>query len=130
MNKLKERWREPFLRAMPVLLWIIAAVIAYDFLLQGWRKFDPNGWWAPAFKKWGYPTWFMVLVGVVEVAGGLLLLVPKVRHLGAAILIVIMLGAIVTRSIFGVSFEEILFFVNTIAILMVMVGVGYKPRLP
>jgi len=127
MNKLREKWREPFLKAMPVLLWIIAAVIAYDFLLQGWRKFDPNGWWAPAFKKWGYPTWFMVLIGVIEVAGGLLLLVPKVRHFGAALLIVIMIGALVTRSIFGVSLEEILFFINTIALLMVMVGVGYKP---
>ena len=126
MNKLKEKWRAPFLRAMPVLLWIIAAAVAYDFLLQGWRKFDPNGWWAPAFKKWGYPTWFMMLVGVIEVAGGLLLLLPKVRHFGAALLIMIMLGALVTRSIFGVSFEEILFFVNTIAILMVLVGVGYK----
>ena len=126
MNKLKEKWRAPFLRAMPVLLWIIAAAIAYDFLLQGWRKFDPNGWWAPAFKKWGYPTWFMMLIGVIEVAGALLLLVPKVRHFGAVLLIVIMFGALVTRSIFGVSFEEIIFFVNTIAILMVMVGVGYK----
>ena len=115
---------------MPVLLWIIAAVIAYDFLVQGWRKFDPNGWWAPAFKKWGYPTWFMVSIGVLEVAGGLLLLIPKVRHLGAAILIVIMLGALVTRSIHGVSFEEILFFINTIAILMLMVGIGYKPLPP
>ena len=129
MNKLKEKWREPFLRAMPVLLWIMAAVIAYDFLLQGWRKFDPNGWWAPAFKKWGYPIWFMMLIGVIEVMGALLLLIPKVRHLGAVMLIIVLIGALITRCIHGVSLEEILFFVNTIVILCLMVGVGYKQPL-
>jgi putative oxidoreductase len=126
MKKIIEKWRQPFFRAIPVLLWIMAAAIAYDFIYQGWRKFDPQGWWAPAFKKWGYPTWFMIIIGMIEVVGGLLLLVPKVRHLGALLLIVIMVGALVTRSIFGVSLEEIIFFISTISILMLMVGIDYK----
>jgi putative oxidoreductase len=128
VNVLGTRWREPFARAIPVLLWIIATAIACDFIHQGWRKFDPQGWWAPAFKKWGYPTWFMITIGVIEVTGGLLLIFPKVRHIGAAMLIVIMVGALITRSIHGVSFEEILFFISTISILMLTIGLGFKPK--
>lgn len=40
-----------------------------------------------------------------------------------------MLGALITRVIHGVSVEEVIFFINTIAILMLLVGVGYTQPL-
>jgi uncharacterized membrane protein YphA (DoxX/SURF4 family) len=55
------------------------------------------GFWTPAFERWGYPVWLRWLVGGIEVAGGLLLLVPWVASYAAAALGVVMVGAWVTR---------------------------------
>jgi len=122
MLKLIDNLRNFFSRGIPVLIWIISALIAYDFLLQGWRKFDPKGWWAPAFENWGYPTWFMILVGVMEVVGALLLIIPKVRYIGALSLITVMLGAVITKSLHKISIDEILYFISTITTLLLIFG--------
>ena len=48
------------------------------------------------FESWGYPLWFMYVVGMWEVIGGVLLLMPSVRFYGALLLTVDMLGAVIT----------------------------------
>jgi uncharacterized membrane protein YphA (DoxX/SURF4 family) len=68
------------------------------YVEMGWVKFDPEGFWTAAFARWGYPPWFRVAIGCLEVLGGLCLVIPWVASYGALTLIVVMLGALVTRA--------------------------------
>lgn len=72
--------------------------LGWMYVHQGWIKFDPNGFWTAAFQRWGYPPALRWLVGAVEVAGGVSLIVPPVASYGAASLVIVMLGAAVTRA--------------------------------
>jgi putative oxidoreductase len=65
---------------------------------MGWVKFDPEGFWTAAFARWGYPAWFRVLIGGLEVAGGVCLVVPWTAGYGALVLALVMLGAWGTRA--------------------------------
>lgn len=48
------------------------------------------------FESWGYPLWFMYVVGAWEVIGAVLLFLPSMRFYGALLLSIDMLGAVIT----------------------------------
>lgn len=78
-------------------VWCLGIYLALMYVPMGWIKFDPNGFWTPAFEQWGYPVWLRWLVGSIEVAGGVLLLIPWVASYAASALGLVMTGAWVTR---------------------------------
>src|SRR6266853_1119949 len=80
-----------------IAAWCLGLYLAHMYVRMGWIKFDPNGFWTPAFERWGYPVWLRWLVGGIEVAGGLLLLMPWVASYAASALGLVMVGAWVTR---------------------------------
>lgn len=94
-------WRAPagvwVRRARWVFAWLLGLYFADMYVRNGWAKFDPNGFWTPAFIRWGYPVWLRWSVGVVEVLGGALLVVPWLASYGALAVAAVMLGALVTR---------------------------------
>ena len=79
-----------------VLIWIPTIVPVAMFLIAGLRKFPESGGWSQMFRAFGYPVWFRMLIGVVETAAALLLVVPRTAAYGAATIVVTMIGAIVT----------------------------------
>jgi uncharacterized membrane protein YphA (DoxX/SURF4 family) len=92
------RWRELEMAAKKgssVAVWATTIILAAVFLLAGVTKFT-NGEAVKAFENWGYPDWFRILIGVLEIAGALLLLYPKTASLGAITLACIMVGATIT----------------------------------
>ena len=91
-----------------VLLWLVGAWFAWRLIVNGIKKFDIEGMWAPAFEEWGYPVWFLFLIGFLETAGGIALLIPKIRYFGGLILAMVMLGAFFTRLIHGVGLDDAL----------------------
>lgn len=78
--------------------WLLGAYFAQMYVTMGWVKFDPAGFWTEAFARWGYPPWFRILIGCLEVLGGICLVVPWVASYGAGTLILVMLGALATRA--------------------------------
>ncbi len=60
-------------RARRVLAWLVGLYLAQMFVKMGWVKFDPQGFWTAAFERWGYPVSLRLVVGVIEVAGGILI---------------------------------------------------------
>jgi uncharacterized membrane protein YphA (DoxX/SURF4 family) len=82
---------------LEVLLWALAAMLILVFARAGIDKFNPASGWSRAFVHWGYPVWFRVLIGVLEVAAALLLLWPRTAAYGAAIIIAVMLGGMGTH---------------------------------
>jgi uncharacterized membrane protein YphA (DoxX/SURF4 family) len=82
---------------LEVLLWAVSAQLILVFARAGWAKFDPSSGWARAFTYWGYPVWFRILIGVLEIGAALLLLWPRAAAYGAAIVIGVMLGGMGTH---------------------------------
>jgi uncharacterized membrane protein YphA (DoxX/SURF4 family) len=87
--------------AKEVFAWLLALFLCFVFLKAGWSKFDPASGWTRAFHHWGFPDWFLITVGVLEVAAALLLLVPRTAMFGAAIIIVLMIGGAWTNVSHG-----------------------------
>jgi putative oxidoreductase len=87
-------------KAARIALWICQAALALMFLLAGAGKFT-SPMWVRMFARWGYPDHFHLVVGAVEVAAGLALLVPRLAAPASIALIVVMIGAGATHAIHG-----------------------------
>ena len=86
-------------------IWILQILFAFLFVANGWGKlFGLSEMWAGRFEGWGYPGGFSYVIGGLEILFGLALLVPKAAGIGAAGLIVIMVGAFGTHVLHGESF--------------------------
>ena len=83
-----------------IAAWIAAALLTLFFVPAGWAKFSDHSGWAVAFRHWGYPTWFRVLIGVLELGAVLLLLSGRWAVAGATVIIVVMLGGMGTHVAF------------------------------
>lgn len=104
-----------------VTLWILCVSLALTFILAASGKFAKNTLMHENFIRWGYGYWVMLLTGIAEGIGAMLLFVRKLRILGIAILIFIMLGAAYTHLM---NFEELgLPILNIILIMILMLAV-------
>ncbi len=82
-----------------IVAWIVTAMMAFMIIKAGVVKLMDNPMQVANFVKWGYPDWFMYLIGGLEVLGGIGLFIPKTRTLAIYGIIGIMLGAIYTHII-------------------------------
>lgn len=82
---------------MRVLSKYSSVILAVIFLLSGAAKLAGLDFEIQAFARWGYPVWFMYLVGVIEVSGAAMLMIRPLRALAAAGLSLFMVGPIVTH---------------------------------
>jgi uncharacterized membrane protein YphA (DoxX/SURF4 family) len=98
-------------KIQPLLIWLMSAYFAHSMIKNGVFKLEEGAFWTNAFRDWGYPVWFRILVGVLEIGGGVLLLIPKFRPVGGIILCIIMLGALGTRLIFGTGYEDAIYLI-------------------
>jgi uncharacterized membrane protein YphA (DoxX/SURF4 family) len=74
---------------MKYLTWLLAML----FIAGGAPKVLGLGSTTTEFARFGYSAGFCVLIGVVEIAGGVALLVRSVALYGALLLLAIMAGA-------------------------------------
>ena len=79
--------------------WIPAILLMLVFIPQGLAKFSDTSGWTAAFRQWGYPDWFRMLIGALELSAALLLFLGRTAAFGAIIIIVVMLGAWATHLI-------------------------------
>lgn len=64
--------------------WMIRGAIALVFVLAGADKFGPG--WTGLFQQIGIGQWFRYFTGVVEILGGVLVLIPWTVSVGLALL--------------------------------------------
>jgi putative oxidoreductase len=81
-------------------VWAATLLLATIFIPQGLAKFSDTSGWATAFRHWGYPTWFRIAIGVIELGGIALMLWPRSAKWGAMAILVVMGGAWVTHIAF------------------------------
>jgi len=81
-------------RFMNVTLLIIFGVL---FIVAGGAKLMGSHSQIEHFSQWGYPVWLLYLTGIIEVGGGICLLIPKLQFYGIAVLSLTMVGAALTH---------------------------------
>lgn len=98
-----------------IVVWVCAALLALQFLAAGIAKLR-----VPTLERWhdwGYSDSFMHLIGVLELIGGVGILIPKLRKWAAIGFIGIMLGAAFTH----ITHDEIGSLLH-VAIVMLLAG--------
>jgi putative oxidoreductase len=94
-------WSATARHAVP---WVLTGFLTLVFLSTGLPKLiGGTTYWSEAFAMWGYPTWFRIVVGVVETVGGICLLLPRTFTLGAIALAIVLFGATFTQLVSGVE---------------------------
>ena len=83
------------------VVWACAIFLAVAFVFAGFLKLEgPSAIrWSERFVQWGYPANAHYVVGVLEILGGLGVLIPKWRRAAAAILLALMTGALGTHAV-------------------------------
>lgn len=66
-------------------------------------------------EAFGTIVWLMPLIGVIELMGGLLFIIPKTRALGAIVILPVMVGIIIHNAVYmpeGLAIAGVLFLIN------------------
>src|SRR4051812_20129834 len=84
-------------RALTVTLWILQVLLAISFVFAGAQKLAGTQVMVDMFDTIGAGQWLRYAIGLVEVAGGIGLLIPRLSGLAALGLVGLMLGATVTN---------------------------------
>lgn len=113
--------------AKQIALWLITLLLAFVFLAHGLNKFPADGGWAHAFAQWHFPVWFRILIGVIEIAAALLILWPRTASIGAAMIVVVMLGGMATHIWWGHPDQT--FHEAVPLVLAIIVGIARRARL-
>jgi uncharacterized membrane protein YphA (DoxX/SURF4 family) len=82
------------------MTWLLQLSLAVVMAGPGSQKFT-SPVWERMFRSWGYPDGFYLVIGAVEVIGGIGLLIPKLTSASALILAVVMAGAAATQILRG-----------------------------
>jgi putative oxidoreductase len=80
-----------------ILLWILSSLGALAFLGAGGAKLAGVAAMVELFDKIGVGQWFRYFTGSLEVAAGIGLLIPRYAFYAAALLALVMVGAIIAH---------------------------------
>jgi uncharacterized membrane protein YphA (DoxX/SURF4 family) len=81
-------------RPFDVTGWVLRISAGVIFVILGLAKFRPDGYWAKLFTEIGFGVWFRYLAATMQLAGGVLFLIPRTALAGAALTGATMVGAI------------------------------------
>ncbi len=86
---------------MSIPIIVVQVVLGLLFVVIGSMTVTGRKMFVENFRRFGYPQWFRIVTGSLEVLGGLGLLIgiwlPWLAALASAGLILVMLGAVVTE---------------------------------
>ncbi|RFU69298.1 DoxX family protein [Bacillus sp. V59.32b] len=95
---------------MVILTYILQGILVLLFLMAGYGKLSGSEMHVEGFKKWGYPQWFRIVTGIVELVGAVLLIVGYWAEAsaitGALILGITGIGGILTHIKVKDSFKD------------------------
>jgi len=82
-----------------IAVWTLQILFAAFFTVQAVMKLGASPHWVSRFRGWGYPEHFYLVVGLCELLGAILLLIPRLARWGAVLLLIVMTGATATHAI-------------------------------
>jgi len=115
---------------MSILIIIVQVVLGLLFVLIGSMTVAGMKMFVENFRHFGYPQWFRVVTGSLEVLGGLGLLIgirlPWLAALASAGLTLVMLGAILTHLRIREPLQKIVLPI-VLGVLAIVVAASYWP---
>jgi uncharacterized membrane protein YphA (DoxX/SURF4 family) len=84
-------------KTINILTWVLQIVAALAFLAAGGAKLAGAQAMVATFQKIGVGQWFRYLTGFLEVVGAIGLLIPRFTFYAAALLVMVMIGAVITH---------------------------------
>ncbi len=105
--------------AKNVAIWVLKILLAATFLMVGIQKLRGGAAWVDLFAMAGYPEWFRMVVGVIEIIGGVGLLIPAFAAYAAIALAVVMFGATFTQLVSGGGWAALASLVLLVALIIV-----------
>lgn len=106
------------------LVWAIILILSTVYLAASLPKLGGFGFFDARFERWGYPHWFEMVIGILEAAAAIFLILPSTTVYAAGVLGIIMLGAIFTHLFFGQAILAII----PLIMLCLVVFVGWTRR--
>jgi uncharacterized membrane protein YphA (DoxX/SURF4 family) len=88
--------------------WVIIGLTSLFFIQIGIQKLVGAKEMIDTFQELGYPDWSRFVVGLVEIAGAILLVVPRWTMYAATALGALMIGAVASELLAGRGFEAVL----------------------
>lgn len=83
--------------------WILVIILGLLFISSGYPKIIPGESMIERFSNWGYSKSFAQMIGIIELLGGVLLVIPRVSIYASLMLLFVMLGAIYTHISTGIG---------------------------
>src|ERR1700729_1801240 len=80
-----------------IALWVVQALLALAFVGAASGKLLGKPEMVALFEAVGIGQWFRYLTGLMELTGALLIVVPRTKFFGAALLSMVMIGAVLTH---------------------------------
>ncbi|GAA4741839.1 DoxX family protein [Actinomycetospora chibensis] len=88
-------------RPATIALWTLQVLLGLMFIVgSGAPKLFGEAYAVQIFEDLGTGQWLRVVVGLLEVAGGIGLLVPRLAGLAASCLVALMVGATIAQLFF------------------------------
>jgi uncharacterized membrane protein YphA (DoxX/SURF4 family) len=112
-----------FRRPLPVVLRVL---LSLGFLAAAVGKFLPHSGWEARFVGWGFPAWFVPIVGGLEVLGVIGLWLPRVSRQAIALLAIVLLEA----SYANLSHPPIMQAIRPAVFLALLLGLFFTQRMP
>lgn len=84
-------------KAANIALWVVEILLALAFLGAASGKLLGNPDMVRLYATIGIGQWFRLATGLLEVTGAVLLVIPRTKFFGAALLVMIMVGAVLTH---------------------------------
>lgn len=77
-----------------IIFWALVALLAVPSFYFGYLKLAAKQSKIDQFKAWGFPIWFMRVLGLIEILSTISLVFPKTRIYGIISWTIILTGAI------------------------------------
>ena len=84
-------------KAANIALWVVQILLALAFIGAASGKLLGNPDMVGLYKTIGIGQWFRFVTGLLEVTGAILIVIPRTKFFGAALLAMIMVGAVLTH---------------------------------
>ncbi len=82
-----------------IVSWILRILVSLGFIMASLGKLTSNSEVIIMFENWGFPDNFYLVIGILELALAILILIPKTMKMALIGLGVLMLGASATHLI-------------------------------
>jgi uncharacterized membrane protein YphA (DoxX/SURF4 family) len=86
-------------RRVNITLWVLQSLAAAMFALGGINKLAGEAQTVAGFNEIGLGDWFRYLIGALELAGAIGLLIPVLSGLAGLAFVGLMIGAVITQAV-------------------------------